>query len=374
MENSKVFRPVNASNRLAVLVEFGHRVGLETHLNPLLELIAEGVRQILDADRCSLFLLDKEKQELWSRIAHGLEGQVLRFPRNKGIIGHVAETLRAINVENIRESQYFNPEADAQSGYQTKSVLAMPMKDRNGELLGVFQVLNKKTGSFNQEDEGLLAMLCSLASTAIENAQLYGKIRKSHLETILRLAMAAESRDQEDLAGHLRRMSRYSAIIAEVMGLPPEDVEDILYASPLHDIGKIAIPDRVLLKPGRLNEEETEIMHQHATHGAKILENAKSSVLQKAYNIAYAHHERYDGKGYPRKLSGDEIPLEARIVSLADVFDALTSKRVYKPGWSLDETLDYIRAQSGTQFDPNVVTVFFRGLPEIEKILRSGLN
>ena len=248
------------------------------------------------------------------------------------------------------------------------------MKDRDGEVLGVFSVYNKKSGVFDGEDEGLLQMLGSLASSAVENARLYGELRKSHLETILRLAMAAEFRDQEDTAGHLRRMSRYSTLIAEGMQLPPEEVEAIQYASPLHDIGKIAIPDRILLKPGKLTAEEYEEMKQHPAYGSRILEKAESKLLQMAQRIAYAHHERYDGTGYPRGLAGEAIPLEARIVSLADVFDALTSKRVYKQGWSVEQALEYVRNQAGKQFDPQVVEAFLKCFSAVHQILLGGLS
>ena len=226
--------------------------------------------------------------------------------------------------------------------------------------------------SSNQEDEGLLQLLGIFASSAIENAQLYDNVRKSHLETIMRLALAIEARDQVDLAGHIKRMSKYAALIAKAMGMSPDEVEAIEYASPLHDIGKIAIPDRVLLKNGKLTDAEYIEMREHPEKGAKILENAESLILQKAYNVAYCHHERYDGTGYPRGLYGEQIPLEARIVTLADVFDALTSKRVYKKNWSLDETLDYIRNESGKIFDPEVVKALFKCLPEIQKTMAAN--
>ena len=364
-----------APDKIAILVNFGYQIWQQTHLGSLLDLLAEEVRQILSTDRCSIFLYDKEKNELWSQVAQGIEKRTLRFSIDKGIIGYVARTLKTINVKDTANSEYFNPAEDLKTGYHTKSILAMPLINKSGEkeeLVGVFEVLNKNEGVFNAEDEGILAMLCSIAASAIANAQLSEAIRKSHLETILRLAMAAEARDQEDLKGHLRRMSRYSAFIAEGMRLAPDFVEAIQYASPLHDIGKIAIPDRVLRKPARLTDEETQEMHEHTVLGAKILENAESAILKIAYNVAYAHHERYDGKGYPRQLKGNDIPLEARIVALADVFDALTSKRVYKPGWSLDETIAYIELESGKHFDPKVVQGFFNSLPAIKTALESG--
>lgn len=353
-------------DRLTMLVDFGRQIAQESHLEPLLNLIAEKVREILGADRCSLFIYDEKKKELWSQIAHGLEGQTIRVPLGKGIVGQVGEKMAVINITDAYQDDRFNKEVDIKSGYHTKTILALPMKNRDGILLGVFQVLNKQEGVFSEEDIGLLMMLGTLAASAIENAQLYDEIRKSHFETIMRLATAAESRDQVDLAGHLQRMSHYAALIAKAMGWPADKVEAIQYASPLHDIGKIAIPDAVLKKPGKLLGDELIEMHEHPARGAKILEKAESELLKMAYNICYSHHEQFDGSGYPKGLKGEEIPIEARIVSLADVFDALVSKRVYKSGWSLEETLEYIRKQAGTQFDPQVVDAFFSCLPEIK--------
>ncbi len=369
--NTSPLDSINSQNKLAILVNFGNQVSHETRLAPLLALIAAKVKEILDAERCSVFIYDKAKNELWSQVAHGLDVE-LRIPADLGIVGFVAQTLTTINVQDAALDKRFDASTDKMTGYKTKSILAMPLISKESKLLGVFEVLNKKNDIFDQEDEGLLQLLGIFASSAIENAQLYDNVRKSHLETIMRLALAIEARDQVDLAGHIKRMSKYAALIAKAMGMSPDEVEAIEYASPLHDIGKIAIPDRVLLKNGKLTDAEYIEMREHPEKGAKILENAESLILQKAYNVAYCHHERYDGTGYPRGLYGEQIPLEARIVTLADVFDALTSKRVYKKNWSLDETLDYIRNESGKIFDPEVVKALFKCLPEIQKTMAAN--
>lgn len=370
MVKIKELEMTDSQNKLTLLATFGYQISHETRLRPLLELIAEKVKQILNAERCSVFLYDKIKNELWSQVAHGLEEE-LRIPANLGIIGYVAQTQTTINVKETATDQRFDPSTDIKTGYKTKTILAMPLRSQESELLGVFEVLNKKHGVFDQEDEGLLQLLGIFASSAIENAQLYEKVRKSHLETIMRLALAIEARDQVDLAGHIKRMSKYAALIAQALGMDADEVEAIEYASPLHDIGKIAIPDRVLLKLGKLTEDEILEMREHPAKGAKILENAESLILRKAYNVAYCHHERYDGTGYPRGLAGEQIPIEARIVALADVFDALTSKRVYKENWDLDQTLNHIRNESGKHFDPAIVDALFKCLPAIQKMVTS---
>ena len=180
-------------------------------------------------------------------------------------------------------------------------------------------------------------MIASQLSSTLENSNLIEQLKRSNLESIYILAQAAEYRDQEDTAGHLKRMGDYSKLLARTMGLAQEHVEKIRFASPLHDIGKIAIRDAILRKPGRFTPEELEDMKRHTTLGYEILKDAQSPTLQLAREIALTHHERFDGTGYPKKLKGKAIPLESRIVALADVFDALCSRRGYKPSWPFEE-------------------------------------
>jgi putative two-component system response regulator len=179
-------------------------------------------------------------------------------------------------------------------------------------------------------------------------------------ETIFRLSKAAEFRDPET-GGHLQRMAEYARLIAKHLGLPAEDQRMILEAAPMHDVGKVGTPDDILRKPGKLTPEEIDIMKQHTTMGMQILQGSKSRILQTACVIAHTHHEKFDGSGYPRGLSGEAIPLMGRIVAVADVFDALTSKRPYKPAWSIDRAGDSLREGAGAHFDPHCVDAFFSG-------------
>lgn len=192
-------------------------------------------------------------------------------------------------------------------------------------------------------------------------------LREAYLDTLVRLSIAAEYKD-EDTADHIHRMSRYVAVLAEGLGLPPEEVELLQHASPLHDVGKIGIPDHILLKPGKLTPEEWEIMKTHTTIGARILHGSPNEILQAGEVIALTHHERMDGTGYPRGLRGDEIPLWGRICAVADVFDALTSRRPYKPAFSNEEAYAILRESSGAHLDPQVVKVFFERLEDILEI------
>ena len=193
------------------------------------------------------------------------------------------------------------------------------------------------------------------------------KLQEAYLDTIYRLVLAAEYKD-EDTGDHIVRMSRYCALIAEKLRLPAEEVQNLLYASPMHDIGKIGIPDSILMKPGKLTEEEFKTVKAHPTIGAKILADSKAAVLKVAGQIALSHHERWNGTGYPQGLSEDKIPLVGRIVSLADVFDALTSKRPYKDPFPLEVAVDIIRKERGEHFDPDVVDAFLQNMDEIVKI------
>lgn len=194
------------------------------------------------------------------------------------------------------------------------------------------------------------------------------KITEREKETLLRLARAGEYRD-EGTGNHVIRMAKYSRLIAEQLGtFSAQECEDIEYAAPMHDIGKIGIPDGVLLKKGRLNEHEWEIMKTHASIGHDILADSQSKYMQIGAIIALNHHERMDGKGYPNGLAGEEIPLIARIVAVADVFDALVSSRSYKPAWSIEDAVEFIQQNSGSHFDPDCVDAFMARLDEVKKI------
>lgn len=186
-------------------------------------------------------------------------------------------------------------------------------------------------------------------------------------ETLLRLGRAGEFRD-EDTGNHVIRMAKYARVIAEELGLTEMECEDIEYAAPMHDIGKIGIPDHILLKHGKFNETEWEQMKQHTVIGHNILTNSQSRYIQLGSIIALNHHEKFDGMGYPSGLKGQEIPLVARIVAVADVFDALVSERPYKQAWPAHQALDYIKQQSGHHFDPQCVSAFFDRLDDVYQI------
>jgi len=196
---------------------------------------------------------------------------------------------------------------------------------------------------------------------------------RAHMETIHKLSAAAEYKD-EDTARHIMRMSRYCAAIAEHMGLDAETVDLVLNSSPMHDIGKMGIPDAILLKPGKLDEQEWEIMRRHTLIGATILRESSSKYLETGAVIALTHHEKWDGSGYPRALAGEDIPLFGRICAVADVFDALTTKRPYKEAFSNARAVEIMTQGRGAHFDPHLIDVFLANLPVIEAIQREYLD
>jgi putative two-component system response regulator len=201
------------------------------------------------------------------------------------------------------------------------------------------------------------SMKAWIAEYQAENQKLQDELRQSHLETIILLAGCAEYRDKET-AGHLLRMSEYAAIIAEGLNLSAREIELVAHAAPLHDVGKLGIPDAILTKPGKLTDAEWAIMRNHTNMGRDILNPARSDFVRIAQDIAYCHHEKYDGSGYPRGISGNDIPLTARIVAVTDSFDAMTSKRCYKDAIGFDQAMDILRQDVGTHFDPDCVKAF----------------
>ncbi len=208
-----------------------------------------------------------------------------------------------------------------------------------------------------------------------QNEELESRIRErtqelydTRLEIVQRLGRAAEYRDNET-GYHIIRMSKYSQFLALAAGMSEFEAEQILHASPMHDIGKIGIPDNILLKPGKLNAEEWKIMQSHTTIGDRILSGSSTELLELARQIAMTHHERWDGSGYPYNLKGEEIPLHGRIVALCDVFDALTSKRPYKKAWTVEDAMMEIRRSCGSHFDPRLVGLFEGILQDILTVM-----
>ncbi len=367
---------MTAEERINMLIDFGRKLGAEVNLDQLLRLLAQQITKMLGAKRCFIFLKDQARQELWSKIttASELKYTEIHLPINgRSIAALVNKTGEAINLPDAYADARFSRDLDILTGLKTTSLLAVPLKNKDGNVTGVFQISNKKNNTpFDKKDEGILMLLASLVSGNIEIASLYEEVQLSNMETIYRLAITAEYRDQHDTKIHLNNICMICEEISLRLDMSQKDVHTIKHASLLHDIGKVAIPDSILLKPGKLSAEEFEVMKQHAVYGGKILSGTKSKLLQTACQMSMHHHEKFNGKGYPGGLSGQDIPLEARILAVADVFDALCMKRCYKEAWSLKDSYDFIINNAGTDFDPVVVEAFVRGFPVIKKMYAAG--
>jgi putative two-component system response regulator len=231
----------------------------------------------------------------------------------------------------------------------------------------LFPVLRSVTGALERRNRNLAERQRELTETLQQLRESQDELARSQAETIRRLSIAAEYRD-EDTGHHIERMSSYTAVLARELGVEPDTVDLIRIAAPLHDVGKIATPDAILLKPGQLTAEERSVMEEHAQTGYEMLRDSASELLQLAAEIARTHHEKVDGTGYPRGLKGEAIPLVGRIAAVADVFDALTSDRIYRPAMSIEKALGIMREGRGTHFDARVFDVFERCLDELLSI------
>jgi response regulator RpfG family c-di-GMP phosphodiesterase len=365
------------------LIEISIMISSIPNLNQLLEIVLKKAREITNSDAGSLYLKDKNRLVFLitqNDTLKDIHKKFKAFPINidkTSIAGYAAFTKNIINIPDVYmlSNEYpfsFNDEFDKKNNYRTKSMLTIPMKDNENEVIGVLQLINSKDEkgnitSYSKEIEKIIESFASIAAVSIKNVQLKENIKRAYLETIYRLSVAAEYKDT-DTGTHIKRMSKYSELIAKKLGFSDEFCELILYASPLHDIGKLGIPDAILTKPAKLTPEEWEIMKRHTTMGYEILAGSTEKLINFASSIALNHHERFDGTGYPSGKKGEEIPIEGRIVALADVFDALSTKRPYKDAWPLDKILIEIENQRNKQFDGKIVDVFLSNLDEFLKI------
>jgi hypothetical protein len=340
----------------------------QTDLEALLMLIAEATTQLLDAERATIYLVDQERGEVWSKVALGA-GEI-RLPLGKGLAGTVASTGETINIGNAYDDPRFDDETDFRSGYRTRTLLTFPMRSRaDGRVLGVFQVLNKRGGRFSADDEEMLGALAASAAVAVENAQLIAEQKRLWQSLIETLAVTIDARDQQT-AGHSQRVTRYAEIIGRQMGLTPPELERLRAAALLHDYGKIAVRDRFLQKPGKLTDAEFEYMRAHAQKTAAFLSFITfPRDMRDVPLMAAQHHERMDGKGYPRGIPGARIHLGARVIAAADVFDALTAPRYYKPAYPLERTLGMMDGMAGAHLDEAVVRAVHAALPDLAAAL-----
>ncbi|MCS6954758.1 MAG: HD domain-containing protein [Candidatus Calescibacterium sp.] len=333
--------------------------GATTSVDELIYLIIRKAKNVFKADVCTLMLVDND--ELYIKSSIGLPESVMNIRQKigQGIAGSVVKNGKPIIINDIDKVEN---KFDFERNY--KSSMVVPLKVGEDKVIGVLSVSKNSFYPFSENDMQTLYNLATVAATAIEKAQLYQnlniysqKLEESYINTIKSLAKAFEARDKYN-KGHMERVLKYGLAIASELdnSLLGDDV--LKLALLFHDIGKIEIPDSILNKPAKLTSEEYEVIKRHPEAGEEILKNVK--FLQDVAEIVKQHQERWDGKGYPRGLKGEEIHLYARIVSLADAFDAMTSDRVYRKAMPIEEAVEEIKRNRGTQFDPTVVDAFIR--------------
>ncbi len=404
------------SDLSATLLGFREEMGELNGIDAILDRILGHARGFSYADAGSIFL--KEGDNLRFGYVHNdtlfepgatSEAQYADYTvpiDSSSIVGHVARTGGDLVVDNAYAlpdglPYRFNPKYDAEAGYRTISMLTVPLRSGQGRLVGVMQLLNARDPEgravpFSERAHRYATLLARDAAIAIERGIM-------NRQSALRMMRMAQMRDPAETGAHVQRVGAYAAEIYKKwvvrhperpqsvpsMAPPPAMADPRAYiarkadrlqlAAMLHDVGKVGVPDAVLKKPGRLDPEQFEIMKLHTVDGARLFANIESELDQMCFDISLHHHEKWDGSGYPglcgdvtcqvhlpgRSLSGQNIPLSARIAALADVYDALVSRRVYKDAWPEDKVLDLVREQSGKHFDPELVEVFFEIHPLI---------
>ena len=321
------------------LMKVSTLISSKLDLKELLTVLARQCSWLLNADRSTVWLYDDESEEIWTIVGEGLTNEI-RMPVGLGIAGAVAQTKETLNIADPYSHPLFNPEVDRATGYLTKSILCVPLLNKKGDLIGVYQVLNKLDfARFTSKDEEMLLALSGSASVAVENAKLYEEQKKQFNSFIEVLASSVDAKDPTT-ADHSKMVTGVAVALAKELGFDPQRVEFIRVAGVLHDYGKIAIPDAILCKPGQLTPEEFGVMHSHVEKTIQILSRVYfTKDMRDVPRIAGMHHERLDGTGYPLHLADGDIPLEGRIMAVADIFHAMMQERPYKRGLTPSEAL-----------------------------------
>jgi len=343
--------------QLNTLIELSTLINSTLDTGEIRKRAIEAAVKLLDVEAGSLILIDQETGGLFFEVALGDKGEhvkEVRLNRGEGIAGWVAEKGEALIVHDVQADGRFFKAADKHSAFATKSILCVPVKSKD-RILGVLEALNKRHGFFDEEDKMALTALANQVAIAIENANLYQELMDTFYATAEALAETIEKRDPYT-GGHTRRVLQYSYTIGQAVGLSKKELENLKLAAILHDVGKIGVSDNILLKNNKLNPEEVELMHLHPKYGAEILSHVKQ--LKDIIPSVRSHHERIDGSGYPDKLKDKDIPALAKIIAVADAFDAMTTDRPYRKALSSREAFEELRRHAGIQFDRDIVHIF----------------
>ena len=358
---------LNSNDLLRLIFGYVARMANEKNLDNLLMLMADMGKEMIMADRCSLWILDREKNELWTRVAHGVNE--IRIPANSGLVGHSIASEQSLFIDDAYKDNRFNPDVDKKTGYRTQAIIVIPFRNSEGEIIGAYQAINKMTRSkkFTAKDLEYLTLAASYSGNSLESVLLNLEIEETQKEIIFTMGEIGESRSKET-GNHIKRVADYSKILALKYGIDESEAELLKIASPMHDIGKVAISDSILKKPGKLTDEEFDTMKSHTEVGYNLLKGSSRKILKAAAIVARQHHEKWNGRGYPDRVKGEDIHIYGRITAIADVFDALGSDRCYKKAWELDRILNLFKEERGNHFDPLLVDLFIDNIGELVHI------
>lgn len=336
------------------LFDIGGRLAGTLDVETVLERALENAESVCRAETSSIWELDEERQELFFRVVRGrAAGAIrnLRVPVGQGIVGSVARTGAAEIVNDVASDPRWRGDLAV---FQTRAILTVPLI-AEGRVIGVMQLLNPvERDRFTEGDLRRMSLFAGILAHPLQNARLHSAQQRQFFNMVTALAETLDKRDPYT-GGHVRRVVAYSMLLGAEMELARADLKDLWLAATLHDIGKIATPDRILSKPSPLDREEVEIMKRHPVDGAAIVSHlANPAVLDGVRN----HHERVDGRGYPDGLAGDRLPLVARIIAVADTYDAMTTSRPYREGLPPAKACQEIVSSAGTQLCPEVVKAF----------------
>lgn len=333
-------------------------------IDDLLDIVLKKAEEVMDAETSSVFRIDEEKKELYFVVARGMTGKVakeIRVPVGKGIVGWVAQHGKPLLVADVRKDPRWFKGVDKKTKFTTRSIMAVPLIAK-GKVIGVAEVLNKRGNRrFNQIDLELFASLGHQIAIAVENAALYKELDELFLASIRAIVEAVDAKDPYT-RGHSARVVDYSLIMGQALKLSKDELKKLEVSAILHDVGKIGIPDRILGKPGKLTFEEFAYMKRHPVLGSSIIEPIAE--LRGLIPYIMHHHERYDGGGYPHGLKGENIPFYARIICIADSFDAMTTDRPYRNKLGMQVAFEELQNNRGSQFDPELVPIFIREIKD----------
>lgn len=374
LEKAKLFFELDRSvKQFTTLAEVGTLLNSTLDQNVVRKMAMEAITRLMHAEVGSLLLVDDENKELYFEVALGDKGErvkEIRLKIGEGIAGWVAEHGKSLLLQDVRKDPRFYKSADQKTEFVTRDMVCVPVKVKD-KVIGVLQAINRAEGVFTEDDVELFQLFSNQVAIALDNARLYEEIRETFFATAEALAEAIEKRDPYT-GGHTKRVVSYCLVAAKYLNLTPEELEILKLSAILHDVGKIGVEDRILRKPGNLDDEEAKIMKMHPLLGAEIMRHIRQ--LKDLIPGMLHHHERPDGKGYPEGLKGMDIPIVARIISAADTYDAMTTNRPYRKGLSRQTAIDEIKKEAGTQFDKEVAEAFVKAFEagEIEMEAETG--